>query len=162
MSETPDEIWDTPRFRYLVRKACPYCRDADVFSWSLTLPRREVLKRLVAAKLAQGDVLTALAVDERSPSGRAKRMRVETDAGSVLIPGDTFRRALNGDVVRSTLFDVAVTTAGVSFTGTGWGHGAGLCEWGARGQALQGRTYLDILEFYYPGTRMALWRKDNA
>jgi SpoIID/LytB domain protein len=37
------------------------------------------------------------------------------------------------------------------FTGRGWGHGVGMSQWGARGQALLGRSYLEILRFYYTG-----------
>ena len=38
--------------------------------------------------------------------------------------------------------------------GGGWGHGVGMNQWGAYGQALEGRTYADILSFYYPGTTL--------
>ena len=37
-------------------------------------------------------------------------------------------------------------------TGGGWGHGVGMSQYGAYGQARAGRTYRDILGFYYPGT----------
>lgn len=36
-----------------------------------------------------------------------------------------------------------------TFTGTGWGHNAGLSQWGANAMAKRGYTYLDILQFYY-------------
>ena len=32
----------------------------------------------------------------------------------------------------------------------GFGHGMGLCQWGAQGQALAGRNAVEILKFYYP------------
>jgi SpoIID/LytB domain protein len=37
-------------------------------------------------------------------------------------------------------------------TGGGWGHGVGMSQWGALGQAKVGRGYEQILETYYPGT----------
>jgi stage II sporulation protein D len=37
------------------------------------------------------------------------------------------------------------------FTGHGWGHGVGLCQWGARAMAVQGSDYRQILTHYYPG-----------
>ncbi len=37
-----------------------------------------------------------------------------------------------------------------SFSGNGWGHGVGLCQWGALGMSKEGRTYTDILNHYYP------------
>lgn len=40
----------------------------------------------------------------------------------------------------------------ISFTGRGWGHGIGMCQYGANGQANQGRTYQQILSYYYTNT----------
>ena len=41
-----------------------------------------------------------------------------------------------------------------SFTGSGYGHGVGMSQIGARGQALEGRSALEILGYYYPGTQV--------
>ena len=38
--------------------------------------------------------------------------------------------------------------------GGGWGHGVGMSQWGAYGQAVKGRAYSDILSTYYPGTTL--------
>ncbi|HXG76732.1 MAG TPA: SpoIID/LytB domain-containing protein, partial [Gaiellaceae bacterium] len=40
-------------------------------------------------------------------------------------------------------------------SGRGYGHGVGMSQYGAYGQALEGRTYDQILEHYYPGTELA-------
>ena len=39
-------------------------------------------------------------------------------------------------------------------SGGGYGHGVGLNQYGALGQAKANRTYRDILAFYYPGTTL--------
>jgi peptidoglycan hydrolase-like amidase len=39
-------------------------------------------------------------------------------------------------------------------TGGGYGHGVGMSQWGALGQAEEGRTYDRILATYYPGTTL--------
>ncbi|GAA1530798.1 SpoIID/LytB domain-containing protein [Nocardioides humi] len=41
----------------------------------------------------------------------------------------------------------------VTLTGSGWGHGKGLSQYGARGAAAQGLSAAQILDFYYPGTQ---------
>ena len=41
------------------------------------------------------------------------------------------------------------------FQGGGWGHGVGMSQYGAQGQALEGRTYDQILAHYYQGTELA-------
>jgi stage II sporulation protein D len=44
------------------------------------------------------------------------------------------------------------------FYGRGWGHGLGMCQTGAYGMALEGATFTQILQHYYPG--MSLQRVD--
>jgi stage II sporulation protein D len=38
-----------------------------------------------------------------------------------------------------------------TFTGSGYGHGVGLSQIGAKGQALGGKSATDILKYYFPG-----------
>jgi stage II sporulation protein D len=38
------------------------------------------------------------------------------------------------------------------FKGIGWGHGVGMCQWGAYQMSRERYTYDEILQFYYPGT----------
>jgi len=40
---------------------------------------------------------------------------------------------------------------GMTFYGTGWGHGVGMCQVGAFGMAMDGATYEQILKTYYTG-----------
>ena len=47
-----------------------------------------------------------------------------------------------------------------TFTGSGWGHGIGMSQVGARGQAAEGRTAKQILEYYYTGASVASFRDD--
>ena len=42
------------------------------------------------------------------------------------------------------------------FFGSGYGHGVGMSQIGARGQALEGKSAVDILAYYYPGTTHSL------
>ncbi len=43
------------------------------------------------------------------------------------------------------------------FEGCGWGHGGGLCQWGAARLGQRQRTASEILEFYYPGAELVAW-----
>ena len=38
-----------------------------------------------------------------------------------------------------------------TFSGSGWGHSVGMSQWGAYAMAQQGKTFEEILTFYYPG-----------
>jgi SpoIID/LytB domain protein len=41
-------------------------------------------------------------------------------------------------------------------TGHGWGHGAGLCQIGAAVMASEGKSYEEILNYYYAGSRLSV------
>jgi SpoIID/LytB domain protein len=46
----------------------------------------------------------------------------------------------------------AAADTAFTFTGSGWGHGVGMSQWGARGMAAQGSSAAQILGHYYRGT----------
>jgi stage II sporulation protein D len=71
--------------------------------------------------------------------------------GSARLRGNDFRRMIGYDTLRSTLFAVALDGDVAHFTGRGYGHGVGMCQWGAKGMAEQGYTARQILEYFYPG-----------
>jgi stage II sporulation protein D len=48
----------------------------------------------------------------------------------------------------------SVPPAAFVLAGGGWGHGVGMSQWGAYGQAKAGRDYREILSTYYRGTAM--------
>jgi stage II sporulation protein D len=58
-------------------------------------------------------------------------------------------------IIRSTNFDVTVESDKAVFKGYGWGHGVGLCQWGAYFMALRGYKVEEILKFYYPGSKIS-------
>jgi stage II sporulation protein D len=80
-------------------------------------------------------------------SGKMKTMPIAafmSDAG----------RMLGWNSIKSNDFSVAKKQGGWLFTGFGLGHGVGLCQYGAQTLAKKGRSYEDILAFYFPGTKI--------
>jgi stage II sporulation protein D len=71
-------------------------------------------------------------------------------------------RALGFNTVRSDLWSVAREGAQLSFTGTGDGHGVGMCQLGADQMGAEGRGYREILAFYYPGAVLGLTARGLA
>lgn len=57
--------------------------------------------------------------------------------------------------VRTTTENLQIPTY-FYFSGSGWGHGVGMCQWGAKGMALEGFNYKQILQHYYPGTTISV------
>ena len=44
--------------------------------------------------------------------------------------------------------------------GSGYGHGIGMCQWGAIGRARAGQDFREILRTYYPGTVVTMMAGD--
>jgi SpoIID/LytB domain protein len=70
-------------------------------------------------------------------------------------------RGRGGEILNSTYFSVRRPPArGVdaspvaTLEGQGYGHGVGMCQWGAKGMAEQGYSARQILEYFYPGTTL--------
>ncbi|NDC23416.1 MAG: hypothetical protein EB078_01590, partial [Proteobacteria bacterium] len=64
---------------------------------------------------------------------------------------DLLRSHVGYTKLKSTKFNWRQEGDEVSFHGVGNGHGVGMCQWGARYLAQQGKTYKEILAHYYPG-----------
>jgi stage II sporulation protein D len=86
----------------------------------------------------------------RTATGRATRVQLD---GRV-VDGVTFRERLGYSKLKSLWFDVIKQGSGVVLSGHGFGHGAGLCQWGAKVLAEKGRGFREILSHYYPGTEL--------
>jgi stage II sporulation protein D len=55
----------------------------------------------------------------------------------------------------STWFNIAQDSrGGLVFSGRGYGHGVGLCQWGAKSMGARGFTTLQILSQYYPDAQV--------
>jgi stage II sporulation protein D len=93
---------------------------------------------------------SALKVQGRSPTGRARRV----DLGTRTVDAVTFRERVGYMKLKSLHFDVEKHRDGWTLSGHGFGHGAGLCQWGARVYADKGWDYRKILQHYYPGTEL--------
>ena len=99
---------------------------------------------------------TGVAVTSRGASSRARTVAVSTPKGTLTLTGLEIRFALS---LPENLFNVVAGRDEdgervFTFYGRGWGHGVGLCQTGAFGMALSGRTYREILAHYYPGTEI--------
>jgi stage II sporulation protein D len=128
---------------YLQPVECP-CGRLPASRWSATLSDAEL-------HAALGDSSQGFHVTSRTATQRVHRV---TTASGVSLDGASLRRKLGYTRLKSLGFDVERTASGWHFSGRGYGHGAGFCQWGAKALADQGRTYRDILLHYYPGTEL--------
>lgn len=69
-----------------------------------------------------------------------------------IFSGTEIRKQLN---LRSTAFVISVVGETVTITTKGFGHRVGMSQYGAEAMALQGKSYQEILQHYYPGTELS-------
>lgn len=156
-TEASSDAWNGPQISYLGGVACTYCSDSPWYHWVQNVPLQK-MRDVLGARLAPAGAVQRISVDQADPSGRARFIRVDGDAGSVDLKGSDFRRTLGMRAVPSLLLrridlaNASAPDASVTIEGGGLGHGVGLCQWGARGMAKTGARDRDILAYYFPGT----------
>lgn len=144
------------------------CTDAPIYDWTIER-QRDVLSRRIAAwgeaqkidRLAALGTLASIEPSRRRDSGRPIEYRLTDDFGrAVLLSAPRLRYAANYRDEQIKPYDASLGSSFVTaridehivrFEGRGFGHGVGLCQYGAQTLAKQGRGYLDILHWYYPG-----------
>lgn len=123
----------------------------DLAGWTAEVTTADLERTLRAAGLS-GRALTGLTVLERTPSGRAGRLRAGGFTPETL-PAHEFRmaagRMLGWQRIRSTAFEIAPAPGGYRFQGVGYGHGVGLCVLGAGRRAARGDDTASILWAYF-------------
>ncbi|MEM6785359.1 MAG: SpoIID/LytB domain-containing protein [Bacteroidota bacterium] len=155
-----ETAWIGAPVPYLRARPDPYDRNSPHERWQTTKSANEVHRAL---SRAAGFTVRSFEVSERSPEGRVTNVRLSGSRRGAL-SGSAFRSALSRAfgmmAIRSTFFEVERRGGSYVFTGKGFGHGVGMSQYGARGQALAGRRYEDILAFYFQGTRLTETRPD--
>ena len=137
--------------------ACDYCKIApkDTYRWGpVRVSKHELQTRLLARypELQSVGELTGITPIEKTADGRLLSLRLIGSGGQFHdMLAERFRLAVGGMVMRSTACDIRLTDQEVILeNGRGFGHGLGLCQWGAQGQALAGKRAAEILRYYYP------------
>jgi len=130
---------------------CRFCSASPFFQWQRRLTRADIGWALRKSPYGSIGPVSALRVVKRTASGRAQEIAIVGTSRTLKVTGYDFRALLGFDRIRSPLF--SVTPVGDSFVldGHGWGHGVGLCQWGAAELARRGFSAAELLAYYYPG-----------
>ncbi|HUT51773.1 MAG TPA: SpoIID/LytB domain-containing protein [bacterium] len=146
----PSEVWGGQDRPYQKSVECIYCEDAPRYFWRF--PEKGSLDSAeLSAMLGLKGAVTGLTVLSRTRSGRAASVLAEARTGNAEFTGQEFRKRMGYDKIWSTAFQVEKDGTGFVFRGSGSGHGAGLCQWGACGMAQAGFSSARILGYYFPG-----------
>jgi stage II sporulation protein D len=154
-----EEVWPTAHAPYLTQHVDPYCKQGSPLPWQAEFTRSEFGKALRDQGLRVPGAWTKLEIAARGPSGRALKVEFKGESQPAqIVAASSLRfaigRSFGWNRVRSELYEVENTATSVIFKGRGAGHGVGLCQAGAEEMAKEGQSYRQILDFYYPGTRL--------
>ncbi len=176
---SPDEAFRTVRLvEYLqpVSDRRPsggyYCDPSPRFRWTVEWEGselRDILRRTLPAVVGVDqsavDQVHDIRIHSQGGSRRITELRILVGGGEIPVFGPDIRRVLETPDERplgSTAIELApVRSAGLleslRISGAGWGHGVGMCQWGAIGRSRAGQTAHTILTTYFPGTSIERW-----
>lgn len=132
---------------------CGACEEAPYARWNLPLGAEEIVK-VVRTLYPDVESIRSMGIHRRSRDGRVQTLFVGAGEGRVLIDAGEFRKQMGYRRLPSTRFSLGMSGDRIVLTGEGYGHGVGLCQWGARGSALRGMDYRQILKKYYTGAEV--------
>lgn len=139
LSQKPNTALD-----YLTSVPCTYCRPSPFWKPKRVVIPTSVFKRHFGAglpRITQQDnrnrALKVALPGSRELTGYGFWLKLGQTLGWNKVPGTRYRI-------------LGMSEKGVTLESTGAGHGVGLCQWGAAAMAKEGKTYREILRYYYP------------
>lgn len=118
----------------------PWCAVKNSNRWSYEISRSEFINKL---NLNENN-LAYLA--EINIAHKSQLIQIAESFFSI----QRIRQILGFTQVRSSFNKIELNNNEVKISGQGFGHGAGLCQWGTLAQVRMGRTFKQIITHYYP------------
>lgn len=155
-TENSEDVWYNA-LPYIKYKVDPYDKNNLHYNWQVNYTTAQLLEMFKNAGYKFKNI-TGIDTVYTASGARVKKLTVSgvgTDDKPLraeIANADNVRIALGLKSALFTLkkvYDKDKYLTGVNITGSGWGHGLGLSQWGASGMAKQGYKYQDILKYYY-------------
>ncbi len=149
-----------------------YCDASNRYRWTVTWSEdslRHVLQTTIGGRLNNPNFrierINDIRITGTTESGRAEALNIVADGNTHRIPADSIRWVLrprvNSSLNSSLIFELHALAQGpgqpvtsLEVKGGGWGHGVGMCQFGAIGRAKAGQNYRQILGAYYSDTEI--------
>ena len=134
--------------------ACTLCSASPFFQWQRRLTRADISWALRNSPHGPIGTVSDVRVTKRTASGRAEEITIMGAQRTVKLSGYDFRSLFGFDRIRSPWFSIVPAGEAFVLDGHGWGHGVGMCQWGAAELARRGFSATEILAFYYPKSEL--------
>ena len=155
VTSSPQTVFQEPPIAPLSSVECSWCTDSPCYRWSVSLSAADI-----AAKISAWGVRKVYTISLMDADGAGRPAYVLIN-GVKKMPANDFRMAVGSRVLKSTLMTVSRRGKTFRFEGRGWGHGVGMCQWGAHGMAMEGKSWDEILKHYYPGAEIIHTSKEQ-
>ena len=163
---SPDAFCNTSDKRILSQVLNNYDQETtDFYRWKVEYSQEElsalILKR---SGVDYGEIIDLIPI-ERGTSGRLVQLKIVGTKQTRIIGKELeIRRTLSESHLYSSAFVVdrefsegSEIPSKFILTGSGWGHGVGLCQIGAAVMGEEGHSYEKILLHYYIGAKIEKW-----
>lgn len=144
-----------PYLRAGARDNCLEITVPENRSWEVRVPLLRVREAVRSVTGRDPGAIASVEISRQGSSGRAE----ELTFNGVQVSGPSLRLALGSTEVRSMLLsEISIQGDSLLLRGRGFGHGVGMCQWGANKLAQEGKSPEDIIRFYFKGVEIPkLW-----
>lgn len=151
----PEVFWSRHEISENYRKGndgdIPNCKDSPHFNWETILTSSELEEALEISNL---NSIKVILKDGRVKSILHSNFEGKENEISISVFYSKIGKAYGWNKIKSNYFQIKKKGSIYLFEGRGLGHGIGMCQWGAHSLAAKGKSYQEILSFYYPGTEI--------
>jgi stage II sporulation protein D len=121
----------------------------DIKNWTVEFKNNKLIEALSRMGKAIGG-LKNLTINNKDQTGRAINFKFKGDKGEAIVNAADFRKQLDPKKLKSIkLESVKKTAEGYSFSGSGFGHGVGMSQWGAYSLAQENKSPEEIIKHYF-------------
>lgn len=148
-TENVKNVWGA-KSEYLRGVECKYCANSRYSKWSFEISKEknDNVRRFFGLKN-----IINLKILNKFESGRADNLIAESKDKTKILSLLKLRESIGYFRLKSTMInEINITPNKIVFSGSGFGHGVGMCQWGAKGMADFGFLAHSIVSNYYPGT----------
>jgi len=118
---------------------------ASVQNWTATFSAQQIAEACKELGIKTGDV-TSIEIGRKGASGRAITLIINGKE----VSAPSLRLQLGSTEMKSTLLhDISIDNGQITFSGSGYGHGVGMSQWGAYSMAERGDNAQTIIEHYF-------------
>lgn len=160
-----NDAWPGNAPPYLKSIKCSYCSKSPHFEWQKVLAKQDFFGKVrtklksIGTSIPADELIKNIKLIKNRKSKRVLKLIIITGKKEYTIPGYHIRTVFGdnndpGGLLKSNLINLRSKGNNVIIEGQGWGHGVGMCQFGAIEMSRQGKNYKRILYHYYSGTKI--------